>query len=172
MRMRKKVVGKEQPDTLDNMAKLTSTNKNQGREKEMKNMGVRMMNTFLRKLGLEHPDTLDRMSEMASWYRRLRRWEEAGKMEEQVMSINLQTLGAEHPRTQKGMKNLALIYSAQGRLEEAKKLEEQDITSKEIIRVYEDHHPLNCRELTFKAFCQVQAIKSRNLFSSNTAFSG
>ena len=56
METRKRVLGLEHPDTLDSMANLASTYRNQGRWKEAEELFVQVMETSSRVLGVEHPD--------------------------------------------------------------------------------------------------------------------
>jgi hypothetical protein len=65
VKMRKRVLGQEHPDTLTSMGNLASTYKNQGRWKEAEELNVQMMETRKRVLGQEHPDTLVNMNNLA-----------------------------------------------------------------------------------------------------------
>jgi len=69
-----RVLGEEHPDTLNSMANLASTYRNQGRWKEAEELGVQVMETSKRVLGEEHPDTLTSMGNLALTYWEQGRW--------------------------------------------------------------------------------------------------
>jgi hypothetical protein len=63
---RKRVLGKEHPDTLTSIANLASTYGNQGRWKEDdKVVEVQVMETIKRVLGEKHLDTLTSIDNLA-----------------------------------------------------------------------------------------------------------
>lgn len=68
METRERVLGKEHPDTLTNIANLASTYWEQGHLKEVEKLEVQVMETTKRVLGKEHPSTLLSMTNLAlSW---------------------------------------------------------------------------------------------------------
>ena len=68
MDMTKKHLGAEHPDTLNSMAILASTYRNQGRRNEAEQLEVQVVNMRKKHLGAEHPDTLTSMANLASTY--------------------------------------------------------------------------------------------------------
>jgi len=66
--IRKKLLGKEHPDTLTSMADLALTYWNQGRWKEGEEIEMQVVEKRMRILGEEHPDTLTSMANLASIY--------------------------------------------------------------------------------------------------------
>jgi hypothetical protein len=99
METRKRMLGKEHPDTLTSMAHLASTFWNQGRWKETEELFMQVMETIQKVLGKEHPDTLTSMDNLASTYRNQVRWKEAEELEVQAMETRKRVLGEEHPDT-------------------------------------------------------------------------
>ncbi|KAK1765234.1 hypothetical protein QBC33DRAFT_495970 [Phialemonium atrogriseum] len=137
--IRKRVLGKEHPNTLSSMHNLALTYLNQGRWKEAEELGVQVIETSKRMLGKEHPNTLSGMHNLASTYGNQGRWKEAEELEVQVMETSKRVLGKEHPNMLSGMHNLASIYWNQGRWKEAEELGVQVMeTSK---RVLGKEHP-------------------------------
>ncbi len=136
---KKAVLGEEHPDTLNSMANLASTYRNQGRWKEAEELEVGVMETTKRVLGEEHPDTLISMANLAATYRNQGRWKEAEELEMGVMKTTKRVLGEEHSDTLSSMANLASTYRNQGRWKEAEKLEME--VMKTTKRVLGEEHP-------------------------------
>ena len=124
-KVRAKEVGQEHHDTLESMAIVASTYRNQGRWEEAEELDMQVMETRKTKLGADHPSTLTSMANLASTYWNQGRWEEAEELEVQVMEMSKTKLGADHPDTLTSMANLASTYRNQGRWEEAEELEVQ-----------------------------------------------
>ncbi|KAK2599970.1 hypothetical protein QQS21_005272 [Conoideocrella luteorostrata] len=125
--VRKRLLGLEDPSTLESMANLAATYWNQGRWEEAEKLQVQVMETSKTRLGADHPDTLRSMGNLAATYWNQGRWEEAEKLQVQVMDTRKTRLGADHPDTLSSMANLATTYGNQGRWEEDKKLQVQVI---------------------------------------------
>ncbi|EPE02605.1 kinesin light chain [Ophiostoma piceae UAMH 11346] len=121
----KKILGVDHPDTLTSMSNLASTYWNQGRWEEAEKLEAQVMETSKKILGVDHPDTLTSIQNLASTYSDQGRWEEAEKLQAQVMETSKKILGVDHPDTLRSIHNLALTYSNQGRWEEAEKLQAQ-----------------------------------------------
>ena len=58
MEMRKKLLGAEHPDTLNSMANLASTYRNQGQWNKAEQLEVHVMEMRKNLLDAEHPNTL------------------------------------------------------------------------------------------------------------------
>ena len=127
MDMRKTLLGPEHSDTLNSMAYLASTNKDQGRCTEAEQLQVQVMDIREKLFGAEHPATINSMAHLASTYRIQGRWKEAEQLEVQVMDMTNKLLGADHPDTLNSMAQLASTYMRQGRWDEAEQLEVQDM---------------------------------------------
>ena len=115
MKVRKKVLVREQEDTLDAMAMAALAHTLRGRWEEAEKLEVQVMETSKTKLGADHPSTLTSMANLASTYRNQGRWKEAEKLQVQVMETRQTKLGADHPDTLTGMDNLAYTWHGQGR---------------------------------------------------------
>ena len=68
METRKRVLGKEHPDSLISMGNLVLTYRDQGQLKEAEELQVQVMETRKQVLGKEHPDLLKSMANLASMY--------------------------------------------------------------------------------------------------------
>ena len=134
-----RVLGLENPETLNSMANLASTFWNQGRWKEAEELEVQVMETRKRVLGLEHPSTLTSMANLASTFWNQGRWKEAEELNVQVMETSSRVLGLEHPDTLAAMANLALTFMNQCRWKEAEELNVQ--VTETVSRVLGLEHP-------------------------------
>ena len=139
MKISKRVLGEEHPDTLIRIVNLASTYRNQGRWKEAEELFVQVMKISKRVLGEEHPDTLTSIANLASTYWDQGRWKEAEELEMQVMEISKRVLGEEHPDMLTSMANLASTYWNQGRWKEAEELNVQVMEISK--RVLGEEHP-------------------------------
>ncbi|KAJ5560231.1 kinesin light chain [Penicillium frequentans] len=66
LKTRKTKLGEEHPSTLNSMANLASTYRNQGRWEEAEQLEVQVIKIRKMKLGEDHPDTLTSMANLAS----------------------------------------------------------------------------------------------------------
>ncbi|KAJ5707370.1 hypothetical protein N7488_007171 [Penicillium malachiteum] len=139
MKVRIKLFGPENEETLNSLAMLGLAYSLGGQWKEAEELHVRVIETCKRVLGLEHPSTLTSMANLASTYRNQGRWKEAEELELQAMEIRKLVLGPEHPDTLISMANLASTYRDQGRWKEAKELELQVMETR--IHVLGIEHP-------------------------------
>jgi len=69
MGTRKKILGKEYPDSLISLTNLASTYRNYERWKEAEEVKGQVMKTSLRILRKEHPNTLNSMANLAFIYK-------------------------------------------------------------------------------------------------------
>ncbi|KAI0103841.1 P-loop containing nucleoside triphosphate hydrolase protein [Nemania sp. FL0031] len=120
--IRKKVLGPKHLNTLDSMADLALTYREQGRWREAELLGIQALEIMKTVLGPEHPDTLISMANLALTYWNQGRWREAELLGIQALEIKKTVLGPEHPNTLISMVNLALTYRTQGRWREAELL--------------------------------------------------
>ena len=147
---KKAVLGEEHPDTLNSMANLASTYRNQGRWKEAEELEVGVMETTKRVLGEEHPSTLSSMANLASTYWNQGRWKEAEELEVGLMKTTKRVLSEEYPSTLSSMANLASTYSSQGRWKEAEELEVGLMETRK--RVLGEEHPSTLTSMNNLAF--------------------
>ncbi|KAI2483772.1 AAA superfamily ATPase [Pyrenophora tritici-repentis] len=122
METRKTKLAADHPDTLNSMANLASTYRNQGRWDDAEKLFMQVMEASKTKLGADHPDTLTSMANLASTYMNQGRWDDAEKLDVQVMETSKTKLGADHPYTLTSIANLASTYWNQGRWDDAEKL--------------------------------------------------
>ncbi|KAF2473130.1 TPR-like protein [Lindgomyces ingoldianus] len=139
MKVRRRLLGTEQGETLNSMTMVALACKLGGRLEKAEELEVQVMETRKRVLREEHPDTLTSMANLASTYRNQGRLKEAEELEVQVMEISLKVLGEEHPSTLTGMANLASTYRDQGRWKEAEELQAKELEV--CSRVLGEEHP-------------------------------
>ncbi|KAH8678794.1 hypothetical protein BGZ60DRAFT_446050 [Tricladium varicosporioides] len=139
MKMKKRVLGEEHPDTLLSMGNLAVIYQNQGHFQEAGELELQVMETRKRALGEEHPNTLISMGNLAMTYQSQGRFDEAEQLELQVIATQRRVLGEEHPNTLISMGNLAMIFWNQGRWTEVEDLEVQVMETKK--RVLGQEHP-------------------------------
>jgi hypothetical protein len=87
IKIKKKLLGQEHPNTLTSIANLTLTFWNQGQWKEARKLEVQIAETRKKVLRQEHPDILTSMINLASTYNNQRRWKEAEELRMQVVEI-------------------------------------------------------------------------------------
>ncbi|CAI6342365.1 unnamed protein product [Periconia digitata] len=150
VKIRRRELGAEHPDTLSSMRYLGSTYRNQGRWKEAEELFVQVMEASKEVLGEEHPNTLAIMASLATTYNKQGRWKEAEKLRVQDLETSKRVLGEEHPSTLTSMKNLASTYSDQGRWKEAEELEVHVLEIRK--RVLGAEHPSTLRSMNNLAY--------------------
>jgi len=96
---KKAVLGEEHPDTLNSMANLASTYRNQGRWKEAEELDVGVMKTRKRVLGEEHPRTLTSMANLAFTWKAQGRNAKAIKLMKECINLRSRILDVDHPHT-------------------------------------------------------------------------
>jgi hypothetical protein len=104
--MRKKVIGEEHPDTLASMGNLALTYKEQGRQREAKELELQVMTTKKILLGNEHPETLISMHNLAYTLWSLSSHEEAVALIESCFQSCQQVFGEQHHVTQSSLRAL------------------------------------------------------------------
>jgi tetratricopeptide (TPR) repeat protein len=139
MKVREKLLGKDQEKTLSSMAMVGLAYNLQGRWKEAEELYMQVMETRKRVLREEHPDTLASMANLASTYRNQGRWKEAEELDVQVMGVRKRVLREEHPDTLASINNLASTFWSQGRWKEAEELYMQVMETRK--RVLGEEHP-------------------------------
>ena len=81
MEKTKRVLGDDHPWTLENMANLANTCRDQGRLMDAEALGVDVIERMKRVNRDNHPDTLKSMSSLATTYRNLGRLSDAEALE-------------------------------------------------------------------------------------------
>jgi serine/threonine protein kinase/tetratricopeptide (TPR) repeat protein len=121
IKLRKRVLGEEHPDTLLSVASLTSLYIGQGRYAEAMTLLLQAEEISKRVLGEEHPTTLACMSNLANSYWQQGRYAEAERLYLRTLE-NRRVLGEKHPTTLASMINLGSLYRDQHRYAEAETL--------------------------------------------------
>jgi len=125
MKSRRKLLGREDEDTLWSMAMVGMVYTMRGRWDEAEELEVQVMEIRKKKLGADHPSTLTSMANLASTFWNQGRWDAAEELDVQVMETSKKKLGADHPDTLTSMANLASTYRNQGRWDAAEELDVQ-----------------------------------------------
>ncbi|MCJ1262443.1 hypothetical protein MMC22_002313 [Lobaria immixta] len=139
MKIHKRILGKEHPDTLMSMHNLALGFDKQGRYKESEKLNELILEKSTKVLGEEHPSTLTTMSNLALTFENQGRYKESEKLNERILEARTKVLGAEHPETLKTMHNLASSFDSQGRYKESEELNERILEAK--TRVLGAEHP-------------------------------
>jgi Flp pilus assembly protein TadD len=121
----RRVLGPEHPDTLTSMSNLASTLHAQGDFAGARTLHKQVLDVRRRVLGPEHPDTLISMSNLALTLHAQGDLAGARTLHEQELEVCRRVLGPEHPDTLISMNNLASTLHAQGDLAGARTLQEQ-----------------------------------------------
>jgi eukaryotic-like serine/threonine-protein kinase len=135
----RRVLGAENPKTLNIMRRLGATAQLQGRYGEAEALLNQALQIQRRVLGREHPDTLDSMNNLAITYQFQGKYAQAEALYRQTLEIQRRVLGKEHPDTLISMNNLADAYERQGKYSEAEALVSQTLDIKR--RVLGREHP-------------------------------
>jgi tetratricopeptide (TPR) repeat protein len=81
MKVRKKVLGRDHPDTMNSIAMVANAYSLGGQWYKAEKLEVQVMETSKKKLGADHPSTLTSMANLASTYRNQGRWDAAEELE-------------------------------------------------------------------------------------------
>ena len=120
--IRRRVLGRENPETLQSMSRLSGALREQGHYPEAEKLQRETLDIQRRILGPEHPDTLASISQLAAILYFEGRYSEAEKLGQQALESKRRILGPEHPDTLWSMVILASIFFDEGRLADAEKL--------------------------------------------------
>ncbi|KAB8068595.1 Tetratricopeptide repeat-domain-containing protein [Aspergillus leporis] len=99
MAWRYPLLGTKHPDTLDCMANLASTYRNQGRWEEAEKLGAQVMEMRKRVLGPEHPSALTSRESLAYTWISLGKAQDALSLIEVCLELKTKALGPDHPHT-------------------------------------------------------------------------
>jgi hypothetical protein len=137
--LRKRVQGKQHPDTLTVMSCLATSLSFQGDLSGAKRLHEAVLRARKQTLGPEHPDTLTSMHNLARALYGLGDLPRAKRLQKTVVRVRKRVLGPEHTDTLMSMGNLASILSDQGDVIGARRLEEALLEVRE--RVQGPEHP-------------------------------
>jgi serine/threonine protein kinase len=137
--LRRRVLGPEDPKTLNTMSRLGYIALRQGKYPEADTLLSQTVEMQRHSLGSEHPDTLTSMNRLAAVYRAERKYAQAETLHRQTMEIRRRVLGPEHPDTLISMSGLASNYYAEGKYAQAEALQIQTLEIQR--RVLGPEHP-------------------------------
>jgi serine/threonine protein kinase/Tfp pilus assembly protein PilF len=127
LRLRRKVLGAENPQTLRTASDLAWLTLLQGKYPETESLANRTLESQRRVLGPEHPDTLFTMNTLAGTYKSQAKNAQAEALFKQILEIRRRVLGSEHPQTLATLNNLAGIYKEEHKYSEAETLFSQNL---------------------------------------------
>jgi eukaryotic-like serine/threonine-protein kinase len=122
VKIRKRVLGPEDPATLKSMHGLCRPLREQGHYSEAETLQRDTLDVERRVLGNENPDTLASAAELAIILDNEARYPESEKLAQEALDTDRRVLGAEDDQTQWAMTILASIFTDEGRLADAEKL--------------------------------------------------
>ncbi|KAI1439358.1 hypothetical protein F5Y02DRAFT_424100 [Annulohypoxylon stygium] len=131
LELTERVLGRENPSTLDSMNNLAVVLGNQGKYEEAEQMHRQTLELRERVLGRENPSTFDSMNNLALVLDSQGKYEEAEQIHRQTLELREQVLGRENPSTLDSMNNLANVLNSQGKYEEAEQMHRQTLELKE-----------------------------------------
>jgi tetratricopeptide (TPR) repeat protein len=155
---RVRVLGAEDPDTLNSRNNLAGAYESVGRVGEAIVLHEGVLADRERVLGAEHPNTLTSRNNLAFSYESVGRVDEAIALYEGIVAASERTLGAEHSDTLISRGNLAGAYESAGRLDEAIALHRRTLADRE--RVLGADHPdtLSSRNNLAMAYTSVERL--------------
>lgn len=120
-----KTLGREHPDTLERMDRLSLLLSGQRKYEEAEQMNRELLERRQKVLGREHPDTLYSMGELGlSLYRQTKHME-SEQVQRERLELSEKVFGREHPDTLTSMSDLAMALYDASRYEESEELEVQ-----------------------------------------------
>ncbi len=119
---RERVLGPENPNTLQILTNLANIYREQGRYADAEPLYKRALQGFERVKGPEDPLTLGSLNNLALLYREQGRYADAEPLYKRAIEASERVLGKEHPDTLGSRSNLAVLYQDQGRYAEAEPL--------------------------------------------------
>ena len=145
LKISKRVLGEEHPDTLMSMNNLAGTLSAQGDLRGARLLQEKVLQISKRILGEEHTNTLMSMNNLAGTLSHQGDLDGARYLQERVLEI-IGRRGEEHPNTLASMNNLAGTLSAQGDLSGARQLQEKVLEISK--RILGEEHPRTLMSMT------------------------
>jgi len=115
LELRRRVLGVENPQTLETATNLGYLLSEQGKNAEADALLSQTVEIQRRVLGRDHPDTLAGMSDLGWVYRSEGKYPQAEALLSQTLEISRRVLGPEHPTTLSTMNRLAATYFAEAK---------------------------------------------------------
>ncbi|RYC81052.1 hypothetical protein BFJ63_vAg16063 [Fusarium oxysporum f. sp. narcissi] len=100
------ILGLDHLSTLNSMANLASTYRNQGRWEEAEKLDTELMETRKAKLGVDHPDTLASIANLALTRHSQSALEDSPTLMQGCAHLRQKKLGHNHPDTQSSIATL------------------------------------------------------------------
>jgi tetratricopeptide (TPR) repeat protein len=114
LKVRRRVLGEEHPDTIDAMINLAEAYRNLDRDSDAERLLLRTLDISRRALGEEKSQTLNAMNNLATLYSSQGQHEKAEPLLEKVLEVLRRVEGQESPHSIIAMNNLAQVYVARG----------------------------------------------------------
>ncbi|HLK08069.1 MAG TPA: serine/threonine-protein kinase [Candidatus Angelobacter sp.] len=137
--IRRRVLGSDQPQTLNSMDALALNLNRLGHHAEAEKLLRETLDLRRRFLGPEQPDTLKTMSNLAITVTVQGHNAEAERLHWETLALQRRVLGPDDPETLRSMTNLANTLSREGRRTEAEKLQRETLDVQR--RVLGPDHP-------------------------------
>ncbi|MGH3821405.1 MAG: FxSxx-COOH system tetratricopeptide repeat protein, partial [Pseudonocardiaceae bacterium] len=128
LKLRRRVLGAEHPDTLTSANNLVVNLRGLGRYEAARRLNEDTLTRSRRVLGEDHPSTLTSANNLARDLRALGQYEAARRLNEDTLARRRRVLGEDHPDTLTSVNNLAADLRALGQYEAARRLDEDTET--------------------------------------------
>lgn len=139
LELQRRLLGEDNPKTLDTKNSLGWTAKSQGNYPEAEALLTQTLAARRRVLGPEHRDTLFSMNNLAVLYLQEGKYAQAEALDSQTLEIRRRVLGSDHPDTLVSLSNLSEAYSYEGKYAQSEILDNQAVEAKR--RVLGPEHP-------------------------------
>ncbi|KAJ6256896.1 hypothetical protein Dda_7779 [Drechslerella dactyloides] len=136
---RKKILGKQHPDTLRSMNDLGQALRNQGKYKEAEEIYRKVLKGREKLFGIDNPETLTTMSNLANVLAHQGNARAAEEMFRITLKLEEDRFTKEHPSTLATMELLAETLEAQGKYQEAEAIHGEALEL--YISVLGENHP-------------------------------
>jgi eukaryotic-like serine/threonine-protein kinase len=120
--LRRRVLGEENPATLESLGSLAKAIYSQGAYAQAEALYARIIEVQRRVLGEDNRATLASMNDLISVYRDETKYPQAAELMRRALAIQRRTLGEENPETLRTMLNLAAVERNQGKFPQAEEL--------------------------------------------------
>jgi serine/threonine protein kinase len=145
MEIRKRVLGPENPDTLDSMNNLGAVFFGEGHYAQAEELERKTVDVEKRVLGAEHRQTLNSINNLAIDLSRQGQYPEAEKLERETLEAQKRILGPENLETMNTAINLASVLDDEHEFAEAEKLDREALGV--LRRTVGADHPLTLRSI-------------------------
>jgi serine/threonine protein kinase/Tfp pilus assembly protein PilF len=139
LELRRRVLGKRHPDTLDTMQALGRLYLSSGKYASGESVLTELLGIRRRLLGNEYPDTIGTMNELAICFGLQGDWARSARLLAEALESERRLLGEQHPDTLSVMQNLATQYVNLGQYASAAELYGKAVEAKR--RVLGADHP-------------------------------